>query len=173
MLRLSQCCPLTSKSTNILSLELFSLLNVLDLSLLTFERDDCVRLQQQIILFYIFEYSLIIMVNDSKLTIPNMADVSKYLERANRESINIYVYCLIKQCLWAQCCFVYSVTGETAIFKAPKVAPSGKKWICIFIQTNAKIKFSHVCTRNKWAVNMLMFYVDVNMKRLGIPFKND
>ncbi len=83
---------------------------------------------------------------------------------------NLYIS---MQSLWAQCCFVYSVTGETAIFTAPKVAPSGKKWICIFIQTNAKIKFSHVCTRNKWAVNMLMFYVDVNMKRLGIPFKND
>ncbi len=31
---------------------------------------------------------------------------------------------LIKQCLWVQCCFVYSVTGETAIFTAPKVAPT-------------------------------------------------
>ncbi len=60
-----------------------------------------------------------------------------------------------------KCCFVYSVTGETAIFTAPKAAPSGKELICIFIQTN------------KWAGNMLMFHVDVNMKRLGIRFKND
>ncbi len=30
--------------------------------------------------------------------------------------------------LWAQCCFA-----------APKVAPSGKEWIFIFIQTNVKI----------------------------------
>ncbi len=66
-----------------------------------------------------------------------------------------------------------AVTEETAIFNAPKVAPSGKEWICIFIQTNAKIKFSQVCARNKWVGNMLMFHVDVNMKRLGIRFKND
>ncbi len=33
--------------------------------------------------------------------------------------------------------FVYSVTGETA----PKAAPSSKEWICIFIQTNAKINW--------------------------------
>ncbi len=31
-----------------------------------------------------------------------------------------------------------AVTGETAIFTAPKAAPSGKEWICIF-QTKAKI----------------------------------
>ncbi len=65
----------------------------------------------------------------------------------------------LKQCLWA--------------FYAPKAAPSGKEWICSFIQTNTKIKFSQVCARNKWAGNMLMFHVDVNMKRLGIRFKND
>ncbi len=40
----------------------------------------------------------------------------------------------LKQCLWAQCYFVYSVTMETA----PKVPPSGKELICIFIQTNEK-----------------------------------
>ncbi len=50
-----------------------------------------------------------------------------------------------------QCCFVYSVTGETAIFNAPTAAPSG----------------------NKWAGNMLMIHFDVNMKRLKIRFKND
>ncbi len=37
-----------------------------------------------------------------------------------------------------QCCFVYSVTGETAILTPLKAAPSGKEWICIFIQTNRK-----------------------------------
>ncbi len=52
--------------------------------------------------------------------------------------ISSCLWCLIKQHLWAQCCFVYSVTGETAILPAPKAAPSGKEWICIFIQTNAK-----------------------------------
>ncbi len=65
----------------------------------------------------------------------------------------------LQQCLWA--------------FNAPKAAPSGKEWICTFIQTNAKIKFSQVCACNKWVGNMLMFHVDVNMKRLGIHFKND
>ncbi len=52
-------------------------------------------------------------------------------------SILSCLWCLIKQRLWGQCCFVYSVTGETAIFTAPK-APSDKEWLCIFIQTNAK-----------------------------------
>ncbi len=42
-----------------------------------------------------------------------------------------------------------AVTGETAIFNAPTAAPSG----------------------NKWAGNMLMFHVDVKMKRLKIRFK--
>ncbi len=55
-----------------------------------------------------------------------------------------------------QCCFVYSVTWETA----PKAAPSGKEWISIFIRTHDKT--------NKWAGNMLMCHVDVNMKRHGI-----
>ncbi len=63
----------------------------------------------------------------------------------------------LKQCLWA--------------FNTPKAAPSGKEWICMFIQTNTKIKFSQVCAHNKWAGNMLMFHVEVNMKRLGIHFK--
>ncbi len=53
----------------------------------------------------------------------------------------------------------------TAIFTAPKEAPSGKELIFIFIQTNART--------NKWAGNMLMFHVDLTMKRLGICFKND
>ncbi len=44
-----------------------------------------------------------------------------------------------------------AVTREKAILNAPKVAPSG----------------------NKWVGNMLMFHVDVNMKRLKIRFKND
>ncbi len=56
-------------------------------------------------------------------------------------------------------------------FNAPKAAPISKEWICIFIQTNAKIKFSQVCTINKWADNMLMFHVKVNIKQLGIRFK--
>ncbi len=47
------------------------------------------------------------------------------------------------------------------IFTAPKAAPSGKEWICIFIQTKAKIKFSPVCMRNKWAGNILMFNLKV------------
>ncbi len=42
-------------------------------------------------------------------------------------------------------------TGETAIFNTPKAAPSG----------------------NKGAGNMLMFHVDVNMKRLKSRYKNN
>ncbi len=68
---------------------------------------------------------------------------------------------------------VQLLPGKQLFLTLQKVAPSGKEWICIFIQTNAKIKFSQVCARNKWAGNMLMFLVDVNMKWLGIRFKND
>ncbi len=50
-------------------------------------------------------------------------------------------------------------------FLSFKSAPSGKEWIRIFIQTNTK-------KTNKWVVNMLMFGVDVNVKLLGIRFKN-
>ncbi len=39
---------------------------------------------------------------------------------------------------------------ETAIFTTPK-APSGKKWICIFIQTNIE-------KTNKWADNMFQWF---------------
>ncbi len=38
--------------------------------------------------------------------------------------------CLIKQCLWTHCCFVYSVTGKTAIL-TPKAAPSGTFFLYI------------------------------------------
>ncbi len=66
------------------------------------------------------------------------------------------------------------ICGDRSIsFSAPKAAPSGKEWICMFIQTNVKIKFSQVCARSKRAGNMLMFHVDISMKRLGIHFKND
>ncbi len=51
-------------------------------------------------------------------------------------------------------------------FTTPKAAPSGKEWICIFIQTYCE-------KTNKWAGNMLMFHVDVNLKWLGISFKNN
>ncbi len=56
-------------------------------------------------------------------------------------------------------------------FNAPKAAPSGKEWISIFIQTNAKSNFPRSAL-NKWAGNMLMFHVDVNLNLLGICFKN-
>ncbi len=39
---------------------------------------------------YILEYSLIIMANYVKLTIPKMAAASTYLERSNRASIHIF-----------------------------------------------------------------------------------
>ncbi len=42
-------------------------------------------------------------------------------------------------------------------FYTPKVAPNGKKGISIFFQTKEKT--------NKWAGNMLMFHVDVNMNQ--------
>ncbi len=61
---------------------------------------------------------------------------------------------------------MYSVTGEAVTF-APKAARSGKKWICILIQTKRKRPTSG-------GGNMLMFHIDVNMNHeLGIRLKND
>ncbi len=53
----------------------------------------------------------------------------------------------LKQCGAALCTFIF----EYAIFNAPKAAPSD----------------------NKWTGNLLMFQVDVKLKRLKIGFKND
>ncbi len=58
-----------------------------------------------------------------------------------------------------------TVLSGNRYFLSFKSAPSGKEWIRIFIQTNTK-------KTNKWVVNMLMFGVDVNVKLLGIRFKN-
>ncbi len=70
-----------------------------------------------------------------------------------------------KQVLWAQCCFVYSVTGETAIFTAPVGHLVAKNELAFSFRPTEKT--------NKWAGSMLMFHVDVNIKRLGVCFKND
>ncbi len=61
--------------------------------------------------------------------------------------------------------FVYSVTGETAIL------PLQKRHLV----TKNELAFSFRPRRKDQQVggNMLMFHVDVNMKRLGIRFKND
>ncbi len=57
--------------------------------------------------------------------------------------------------------FVYSVTGETVILS--------------HLVTKNEFAFSFRPRRKDQQVggNMLMFHVDVNMKRLGIRFKND
>ncbi len=57
-------------------------------------------------------------------------------------------------------------------FNAPKAAPSGKEWICIFIQTNAKIKFSQVCAAaTSGRANMLMFMLTSTWNGLGFVLK--
>ncbi len=38
-----------------------------------------------------------------------------------------------KAALWAERCFVYSVTGETSSSPATTAPPAGKKIICIYI----------------------------------------
>ncbi len=43
-------------------------------------------------------------------------------------------------------------------------APSGKEWICVFNQI--------IWKDQEWAGNMLMFHVDVTMKRLGTRFND-
>ncbi len=76
-------------------------------------------------------FYLICSTTPKRLIFPNPSSVWRYSALIGRFHL--------KQCLWAQCYFVYSVTVETAIFNATKVTPSG----------------------NKWAGNMLMIDVDV------------
>ncbi len=64
-----------------------------------------------------------------------------------------------------QCCFVYSVTGETAVFNAPTAHLVAKNEFVFSFRPMRKYQ--------QVGGNMLMIHVDVNMKRLGIGFKND
>ncbi len=54
-----------------------------------------------------------------------------------------------------QCCFVYSVTGETAIFNPPKVHLVAKNEFAFSFRPTRKSSFQ--------AGNMLKFHVDVNL----------
>ncbi len=103
-------------------------------------------------------YFLPYLLNDSQ-TIRSMINFSKLL--------------LCMMLIWSHFHFIMPVMPDKAVFVSAVLLcvqrylrnscftalPSGKEWICIFIQTNAK--------------RPLMFHVDVNMKRLGIRFKND
>ncbi len=53
-----------------------------------------------------------------------------------------------------------------AIFTTPIAAPNGKEFI-FFLNFH-----SDQCEKTKWAGNMLIFNIEVKMKRLGIRFKN-
>ncbi len=53
----------------------------------TFERLECVHLQQEVICLYIFEYSFIIMLNGVKFTVPKWRTHQMFLEQLNREPI--------------------------------------------------------------------------------------
>ncbi len=61
--------------------------------------------------------------------------------------------------------FVYSVTGETAILKLQKRHLVAKNEFAFSFRPKRKDQ--------QVAGNMLIFHVDVKMKRLGIRFKND
>ncbi len=68
-----------------------------------------------------------------------------------------------------QCCFVYNVTRETAILLLQKQHLVAKNELAFSFRPTWKSSFP----RSARATSMLMFHVDVNMKRLGIRFKND
>ncbi len=40
-------------------------------------------------------------------------------------------------CLWAELCFVYSVTGETLLSTTTTAPPAGRELICIYAATNS------------------------------------
>ncbi len=123
-------------------------------------RLTCIQAQKTLSYSYNMHFFLPYLLNDSQ-TIRSTIHFSKLL------------LCVTLICGDWSISFKAVFVSFRAVFDTPKAAPSGKEWICMFIQTNAKIKFSQVCRRNKWAGNMLMFHVNVNMKRLGIRYKND
>ncbi len=108
---------------------------------------------------YLLNHSL----NDSFLQTPPLRDATICGDWSDLSHFHVIVPVTSCQCLWVQCCFVYSVTGENAIFTAPKAAPSCKERMNFHLDQQEK--------NNKWACNMLMFHGDVNMKRFRIRFK--
>ncbi len=80
---------------------------------------------------------------DQRFIFPNNSFVYANLRWLYDWSISFKAECSAAMCT--------AVTGETAIFNAPKAASSG----------------------NKWAGNMLICHFGINMKRLKIRFKND
>ncbi len=65
--------------------------------------------------------------------------------------------------IWQIRFVVYRVTLETASFTAPEAAPSGKEWICIFIQTNAE--------KTKWAGMCQCFTLTSTWNSVGLVLK--
>ncbi len=69
-------------------------------------------------------------------------------------------------CIHAKSEVYFELYRGNHYFKTLKAAPSGKLMNLHFHSDQGE-------KTNKWAGNMLMFHVDVNMKWLGIRFKND
>ncbi len=90
--------------------------------------------------------------NDSFFQTPNLQWLVRLVSFWFHQACNAW-----KQRLWAQCCFVYSVTGERHLVAKNELAFS----------------FRPTWKDHKWAGTMLMLHVDFNIKRLGIRFKNN
>ncbi len=72
------------------------------------------------------------LLNDSNDLLKEKFFQNPTLHDANLQWLVDFIFissCLIKQSLWVQCCFVYSVTRVTIIFTALKAASSGKELI--------------------------------------------
>ncbi len=70
-------------------------------------------------------------------------------------------------CVTLICCdWLISIKAVLWAFKTlQKQHLVAKNEFAFSFRPTQKIKFSQVCSCNKWAANMLMFHVDVNMKR--------
>ncbi len=68
---------------------------------------------------------------------------------------------------WLVIIWCTAVTRETAIFNAPKRHPVGEDEFAFSFRPTQRSIFP------RWMSNMLMFNVDVNMKRLGIRLKKN
>ncbi len=91
-------------------------------------------------------YFYLICSNDSR----PLRDANRWwlVQLVNLISISLCLWCLIKQCLWVQCCFVYSVTGETAIFTQKQHLVAKNEFVFSFRQCENQV--SQFCQQVGW-----------------------
>ncbi len=108
------------------------------------------KVKQTRSLYYNMHLFLPYLLNDSQTIFqtPPLCDAN--LRWLVRLVDYISIKFLINQCLWAVLLCEQRYRRNIYVYLSKSCTYSGKEWISIFIQTNAKITFSQVCARNKW-----------------------